>query len=49
LYFAAVTRGKVIHVSMAGLQDIESKLPMADGTIFRIASMSKPASVTGEK
>jgi CubicO group peptidase (beta-lactamase class C family) len=35
-------RGKVIHVSLAGLQDIESKTPMADGTIFRIASMSKP-------
>jgi CubicO group peptidase (beta-lactamase class C family) len=35
-------RGKVIHVSMAGLQDIESKAPMADGAIFRIASMSKP-------
>jgi CubicO group peptidase (beta-lactamase class C family) len=35
-------RGKVIHVSMAGPQDIESKAPMAEGTIFRIASMSKP-------
>jgi CubicO group peptidase (beta-lactamase class C family) len=35
-------RGKVIHVSMAGLQDIESKAPMANGAIFRIASMSKP-------
>src|SRR4029079_3507692 len=34
-------RGKVIHVSLAGLQDIESKTPMADGTIFRLASMSK--------
>lgn len=35
-------RGKVIHVSTAGLRDIESKAPMTDGTIFRIASMSKP-------
>jgi CubicO group peptidase (beta-lactamase class C family) len=35
-------RGKVIHVSTAGLQDIENKTPMTDGTIFRIASMSKP-------
>jgi len=35
-------RGRVIHVSLAGLQDIESKTPMADGTIFRLASMSKP-------
>jgi Beta-lactamase len=35
-------RGKVIHASMAGPQDIETKAPMAEGTIFRIASMSKP-------
>jgi CubicO group peptidase (beta-lactamase class C family) len=35
-------RGKVIHVSTVGLQDIENKTLMAEGTIFRIASMSKP-------
>jgi CubicO group peptidase (beta-lactamase class C family) len=35
-------RGQVVHVSAVGMQDIESKVPMADGTIFRIASMSKP-------
>jgi CubicO group peptidase (beta-lactamase class C family) len=35
-------RGKIVHVSSAGMQDIENKTPMADGTIFRIASMSKP-------
>lgn len=35
-------RGKVIHVATAGLQDIETKTPMADGAIFRIASMTKP-------
>lgn len=35
-------RGKIVHVSSAGMQDIENKMPMADGTIFRIASMSKP-------
>jgi CubicO group peptidase (beta-lactamase class C family) len=35
-------RGKVIHVSAAGSRDIESKTPMAEGVIFRIASMSKP-------
>jgi|GEM_PF-4983381 len=34
-------RGKVIHVSTAGMQDIENKTSMTDGTIFRIASMSK--------
>jgi CubicO group peptidase (beta-lactamase class C family) len=35
-------QGKVTQVSTAGLQDIENKTPMTDGTIFRIASMSKP-------
>ncbi len=35
-------RGKVIHVSTAGFQDIENKTPTTEGTIFRIASMSKP-------
>ena len=35
-------RGKVIHFSTAGLKDIENMTPMTDGTIFRIASMSKP-------
>jgi len=35
-------RGKVIHLSTAGMQDLESKTPMTDGVIFRIASMSKP-------
>jgi CubicO group peptidase (beta-lactamase class C family) len=35
-------RGKVIHVSTAGLQDLESQTPMAEDTLFRIASMSKP-------
>jgi CubicO group peptidase (beta-lactamase class C family) len=40
---ALVARGgQVIHVSTAGLQDIENKTPMTDGAIFRIASMSKP-------
>ncbi|HMP01565.1 MAG TPA: serine hydrolase domain-containing protein [Gemmatales bacterium] len=35
-------RGKVIHVSTAGMQDIGNKVPMGEGAIFRIASMSKP-------
>src|SRR5262245_20008098 len=30
--------GKVIHVSTAGLQDIDDNTSMAEGTIFRIAS-----------
>jgi CubicO group peptidase (beta-lactamase class C family) len=35
-------RGKVVHVSTAGMQDIENKTSMTDGAIFRLASMSKP-------
>lgn len=35
-------RGKVIHLSTAGSQDIEKKLSMTNGAIFRIASMTKP-------
>lgn len=35
-------RCQVIHVSTAGLQDMENQAPMTERTIFRIASMSKP-------
>jgi CubicO group peptidase (beta-lactamase class C family) len=35
-------RGKVIHITAVGMQDIENKPPMTEGAIFRIASMSKP-------
>jgi CubicO group peptidase (beta-lactamase class C family) len=35
-------RGKVVYRANAGWQDAEAKVPVADGTIFRIASMSKP-------
>jgi len=34
--------GKVVHVSTAGMQDLEGKVPITEATIFRIASMSKP-------
>jgi CubicO group peptidase (beta-lactamase class C family) len=34
--------GKVVDVHATGLQDVESKTPMRENTIFRIASMSKP-------
>src|SRR5262249_25342246 len=34
--------GKVVQLSTVGMQDVESKSPMTDATIFRIASMSKP-------
>lgn len=35
-------KGKVVHLSTAGMQDIESKSPFRESTIVRIASMSKP-------
>ena len=35
-------KGKVAHFSAQGVMDLESKQPMAAGTIFRIASMTKP-------
>jgi CubicO group peptidase (beta-lactamase class C family) len=34
--------GKIVDVHANGFQDVESKTPMRDNTIFRIASMSKP-------
>ncbi len=34
--------GKVVHFSVAGMQDINAKKPITESTIFRIASMSKP-------
>jgi CubicO group peptidase (beta-lactamase class C family) len=34
--------GKVVHFDVYGLQDLESKKPVAKDTIFRIASMTKP-------
>jgi CubicO group peptidase (beta-lactamase class C family) len=37
-----VRKGKVAYFKSAGLQDIETKKPMPDNAIFRIASMTKP-------
>jgi CubicO group peptidase (beta-lactamase class C family) len=34
--------GKVAYRAHAGFQDAEGKVPVAEGTVFRIASMSKP-------
>src|SRR5690606_30987622 len=34
--------GRIAHLEGHGLMDIESARPMAEDTIFRIASMSKP-------
>jgi len=38
-------RGRVVHFEAHGLMDIESKKPMENDAIFRIASMTKP--ITG--
>jgi CubicO group peptidase (beta-lactamase class C family) len=35
-------RGNLLHSDAAGMRDLEAALPMERGTIFRIASMSKP-------
>ncbi len=37
-----VRKGKVAYFKSAGMQDIETKKPMPDNAIFRIASMTKP-------
>ena len=38
-------KGRLAEIQTAGLRDIERKLPMERGTIFAIASMSKPVTV----
>jgi len=40
-------RGKVIQLSAIGVQDLESKAPMKEDTIFQIASMTKPITCVG--
>ena len=35
-------RGKIAHLGVHGMQDVEAGKPMQPDTIFRIASMSKP-------
>jgi CubicO group peptidase (beta-lactamase class C family) len=35
-------KGKVVHHSARGVMDLQSKQPMAPGSMFRIASMTKP-------
>ena len=35
-------RGRVIHQQAVGVQDLETKRPMEMGTLFHIASMTKP-------
>src|SRR5262245_8503146 len=35
-------RGKVVYRADVGTQDVAAKVAISEGTIFRIASMSKP-------
>ena len=35
-------RGKVAHLNVQGVMDLETKQPMNNGSMFRIASMTKP-------
>lgn len=35
-------KGKVVHLEAQGLRDIEMKKPMTTGTLFQMASMTKP-------
>jgi CubicO group peptidase (beta-lactamase class C family) len=51
-YFAGVTscvvqRGRVLQREAFGLRDVEERLPMANDTIFRIASSTKPIIAAG--
>ena len=39
--------GRVVHFDARGLMDIEANKPVADDTIFRIMSMTKPISCVG--
>lgn len=41
VYYIA-SGGKIIHSGAVGLADVESKRPIKENTIFRLASMSKP-------
>src|SRR6201991_41852 len=35
-------RGKVVHSAVQGFADLERQVPVKDGTIYRIYSMTKP-------
>lgn len=40
-------KGKIVYEKNFGFQNIESKIKIADNTLFRIASMTKPMTVCG--
>ena len=39
---AIIRRGKLIHFDTYGYSDIDSKMPLKENSIFRLASMTKP-------
>jgi CubicO group peptidase (beta-lactamase class C family) len=41
-----ICRGDSVRVACVGMRDLESRLPVEQDTIFRIASMSKPVTCT---
>ena len=41
LVYGVVRDGKLAHVHAIGVQDLKSKVPVTDETVFRIASMTK--------
>lgn len=41
MIFAVVHRGKLVHCRALGVQDVKTKAPVTDATVFRIASMTK--------
>jgi CubicO group peptidase (beta-lactamase class C family) len=46
LSVAVVKEGKIVYTHSFGLKDIDSKTPLTDETLFRIASISKSFSAT---
>src|SRR5690348_12178338 len=41
--FTLARRGEIVHQTLLGMADVERGTPLADDTIFRIYSMTKPA------
>ncbi len=46
LSVAVVKKGKIVYTHSFGMKDIESKIPLTDDCLFRIASISKSFSAT---
>ncbi|MGE3511111.1 MAG: serine hydrolase domain-containing protein [Vicinamibacterales bacterium] len=44
---AVARRGKVVYLEPVGLQSLETKTPMAEGSLFRVYSMTKAVTAVG--